>query len=532
MKLPGAFRVASLTMLGYLLGVGVMAPSVRAQQVPSAPVASAAGAVAAPGDVTPASAVLGPLWKSETGGIQLSPPVGVTTIIPKAPDQIVEFDYPGKQWTITIRRTVLPTRPTGPPPPPGPDGHVGPAPALTEWQMTQQATTLATDDLKLSLGAVKVERSEVVNGGKDNRLNIGLVALRYTLGVSRRLRQLAIVQSSALVYYFIEFNSPATDQPDDPDVVVAAATFSQMLDTLSVIDQTALKNDQDNRFFATRALETNWNDARYRMILIPERWLRIRSNGKDVGYMYAVEEPDRLAGFAAVKIGVRLRRMDHPGVQFDSETWMYVTTDSYRSHEKWTDVGFLQDNKSDKKETIYEVGAADYSDNKPVADRLPDGKPLNTSHTESLYHITVADHSALAPRPLFERPAGPQYLPQACEYLLPRLVLLREPKNYLFYTWVPSVREIMLLYCNVLPEDNVTLNGQKVAAVQVQTRIGREGPITTDFMTRDGQYLGTVAHRTGDDGSMITEEILPTDAATLVGIWGQPDLTRPGAPPR
>jgi hypothetical protein len=56
--------------------------------------------------------------------------------------------------------------------------------------------------------------------------------------------------------------------------------------------------------------------------------------------------------------------------------------------------------------------------------------------------------------------------------------------------------------------------------VPVTDRVGVEGSVTTHYMGTDGKYLGSENPDTG-----IT--VLPSDEATLLGIWKDADLTRP-----
>ena len=112
------------------------------------------------------------------------------------------------------------------------------------------------------------------------------------------------------------------------------------------------------------------------------------------------------------------------------------------------------------------------------------------------------------------------YLPQAVSHLLPRLLPLDQPKKYVFAVYVPDVRKVMHRYVDVGEEKKVDLGGATVRAIPIADRVGVEGSVTTHYMGRDGKYLGSENADTG-----IT--ILPSDEATLLGIWKDAELTRP-----
>src|SRR6185503_9737453 len=114
----------------------------------------------------------------------------------------------------------------------------------------------------------------------------------------------------------------------------------------------------------------------------------------------------------------------------------------------------------------------------------------------------------------------PYYIPQALAHLLPRLLPRWEVKGYVFASYVPDEQKVVLRYVDVLPEDEVTLAGEKVRAIPITDRLGYEGSVTTHYLSPDGKYLGSV-----NEDSKIT--ILPTDAPTLEKLWKDVNLSRP-----
>jgi hypothetical protein len=91
----------------------------------------------------------------------------------------------------------------------------------------------------------------------------------------------------------------------------------------------------------------------------------------------------------------------------------------------------------------------------------------------------------------------------------------------------------MARYVDVLKEQEVTFNGQKIRAVPIRDRITWEGPITTHYVSTDGKYLGsesTLLSRVNGQEKRSKITVVPTDAATLSKIWVDPNLTEPSKP--
>ena len=110
-------------------------------------------------------------------------------------------------------------------------------------------------------------------------------------------------------------------------------------------------------------------------------------NGKDIGYSYVVEEPEKQAGHDGVSVGIRTRTITTPPapapakkdaapatrpakVQRDSETLMWMSFD--RKHETWSTVVFTDDGKL--KDTSTEFGASDRQTNRVFDKELPVGE--------------------------------------------------------------------------------------------------------------------------------------------------------------
>src|SRR4029077_16162171 len=78
--------------------------------------------------------------------------------------------------------------------------------------------------------------------------------------------------------------------PVDPAEAQAADTFGRMLDTVRLIDRKAIKVDQDQRLYQSRAAILNWTENKLHNVLIGRQWVRIIRNGKDIGYSYITED--------------------------------------------------------------------------------------------------------------------------------------------------------------------------------------------------------------------------------------------------
>jgi hypothetical protein len=104
------------------------------------------------------------------------------------------------------------------------------------------------------------------------------------------------------------------------------------------------------------------------------------------------------------------------------------------------------------------------------------------------------------------------YLPQALGHLLPRLLPLGDARTYMFATYVNDQREVMSRYIDVQREQDATLDGRHVRAIPVIDRIGVQGSATTHYITRDGQWLGSV----NEDAKIA---VLPSDEGEIKRLW-------------
>src|SRR5206468_10462755 len=118
---------------------------------------------------------------------------------------------------------------------------------------------------------------------------------------------------------------------------------------------------QEDRYYATLALLTNLGaKGRLEGKLIPKQWFRVQRGGKDIGYIYTVEEvADAIPGDAnaalrrkkvprrpgpeGILIGTRSRMLATENTRADLQSWMFCTPD--RHQEEWSTVQLVQNMK-------------------------------------------------------------------------------------------------------------------------------------------------------------------------------------------
>ncbi|HMB95079.1 MAG TPA: hypothetical protein VKK61_03490 [Tepidisphaeraceae bacterium] len=462
--------------------------------------------------------LLGDQFESQAAGIALSPPAEAKTIRGQiGSNEVVQFIDEPKKWTIKLTRVLL--------------EEDKPLP-LTTWKDKDGKELpgmleLTSDQFKQDTPGAQMLRQDTITVGNTS---VGLMVARANLGIDTILTQRAIIRANDLQYFLLVMNSPAPrkgDVEDDAGVHLAAETFSQMVDSVKVLDQTEIKKDQDQRLLRTRELLVNLTERKLRGALQNEQWFRVIRDGQDIGYSYVVEEiardlprkgqPEHSTGPQGVLIGIRSRMLPEAAVQLDSESWLFSTFD--RKTESWSRISFAANPKTGKS-TTGELGVTRWRE-RPVADTTTGiGAQRNVSVGEE-YRLEVTKLARNVSSQPAARDLPPFYLPQAINHLLPRVVPLREPKTYLFATWVSEAGQLMYRYIDVGEEQEVALGGKRVHAVPVKDRVGLEGAVTTHYISIDGSYLGSV-----NEDSKI--EILPTDAVTLGKLWQNVNLTRPG----
>lgn len=449
---------------------------------------------------------------------------------PTSSGEIARFSREDKKWVLVFNRVEL-TADTqvrdvaGPPAQPG-------------------YLSITINKLRGGDPNADVLRNEVLDLGD---LPVGVMVATARAGDQPALLQQAIMQVTPRLYYTLTMTSPVDPGKvgDSPAAQEAALMFKAILDSIERVDRSSTKLDQDDRLYRTRGLFAQWNKTKILNILIPERYLRFKRDGKDVGYAVILEQPaeelpktgqnDVLPADSAntngFRIGVRTHTLADAGKELDVESWMYVGFD--RRHEKWTNVTIQKDPtakvEKDQSAWFREVGASDMQrervfnsnlkhDDFKEADQNKDAP--QTFREVDKYHLLVGNEGRSAVADPIRRELPPFYLPQALGVLLPRIVPLDNYTGYLFASYQSDNRQIMLRYVDVRPEATVKIDGQEIRAVGVAEHIGASGSVTTHYVTRRGQYLGSVNADT-------KLEIIPSDRSTLEGIWKTLDFTPP-----
>jgi hypothetical protein len=502
--------------------------------------------------------LLGEKYSSAAYGLEFRVPLKFVSVPRPNADTIVEFDQPEFNLRLQAWRRVLES----------------PLELTTYKDQLGQPQNgvleVTLDNIKRGAPNVEVVRDEVINVGA---VRVGMLAVRYdTATGERRLTQQAIFQAPDAdnrLYYFLDLTGPGKPAAEPKDIVnpaerLAADTFAQVVDSVVLLDRTSVAENQRQRLYGTRALFVGWASNHYqpvRSALQSEQWRRILRDGKDVGYSYIVEELDTRGApeDATVRIGVRSRLMPTPLLQWDTQTWMNASID--RKHESWSTVVRCSKHSGELLDGFSQVGTSDER-TKAVAIQPPanppalgapggvDGGPLgqgnvNIAIVRSLQVNTMHERNRLNP---LSQDTPPFYVPQAFSFLLPHLLPLNRPHQYMFATFVgpdsdlfspptlgateggqSGVGDIMSRYMDVAPVQQVNFNGQDYQAVVITDRLGLEGSPTTYYMTPQGQFIGSI--RTQTDGNKnSTIMVLPTDADTLLRLWPRPDLTRPPEP--
>ncbi len=489
--------------------------------------------------------LLGPEFTSHVHGIEFRPPADSAEIDKATPDAIVEFDrddynWQLKSWSVRLERSLPLT--------------------IHKDQFGQEQdgvmeVTLA--NIKQQMPGVEVVRNELINVG---RVRVGMLAVRYeTADHDRRFTQEAIFEAPNAdhrLYYFLDLTGPGKPLFEPEDVInpaekLAHDTFSEVVDSVVLLDRTNIVEYQRQGLYSTMGLFVLWSADRNQMIrsaLVPDQYQRIIQNGRDIGYQHIVEEyeinpksPDE----STLRIGVRSHMMPTPPEQWDTETWMVSSAD--RKHEHWETAARRSDGKGKLVDSFSQVAASD-EQTKPFAIQTPADAAngsLMPSREGLQPNVDIETHRTLEVTTTHERtqlspfrldvPAF--YIPQAFSYLLPELLPLK-PKTYMFATFVPSTPEksgvtsggnVMSRYLEVLPAQRVKFHGQEFDAIPITDKITLEGAVTTYYLSPEGKFLGSIARFT-DGEKTTTVEVVPSDSQTIQRLWNRPDLSRPDEP--
>jgi hypothetical protein len=530
-----------------LIGGMLLAQSQPAAPQPAAPAGPTTPATAP--STQPSQLLLGggkgplPLdprpFERQAAGISFRSPLGWNGLVQADRDEIVRYvsDLKKQDWTLSVTRRSFPK----------PQALMAMRDAKGELIPGIMENTLAA--LERELPGAKVLRSgDPTNIGA---LDVGMIVLRYTKNGERRLAQHAVIQANNQLFYLLAFNSPgrkdvaedknAEEKTVDPTEQQAIETFRSVLDSVKLLDLQPVRDDQVNRLFRTRSLIFNFTEKKLTGALVGERYLRIIKDGKDVGYSYVKEEATRRGGADGIYVGIHTRVMTLkdgkvlPFPREDSESQMFVSND--RRNESWSKISAWDDDGRPKTPSnpwkkVSEFGATARTEKKVLnADSYDPRRPgaqvqrgeIGDSaqpwvDTRESYSLNVQFKGTRGDLEPVVRMLPPFYLPQALGSLLPRLVPPREPKGYLFASYVSELRQVALRYVDVRPEEalprELVMATGLTRGVPIDDRIGYEGAITTHYVTVKGDYLGSVT-KTKDSHLVV----VPTDAKALLELW-------------
>lgn len=545
------------TSLALCLASGLALASAGSPVATAAPLVPAATQPAAQDDAASAD-LLGTPYENQSAGLSLRIPAGCHRIrTTGAGDDLGQFADAKRNWQLKLNR-IIRNQPT--------------ALASTPNNFNQPQAGLLDETvarLKRDLPGCKVLRSDLTNvrdGDPKVKDNVGMIAVMYAAAGTHFLTQQAIIQGNSRLFYLVALTTP------DKDERAAVETFREMLDSVRILDTSQIAQEQDERLWRTRTLMLSWTAAKLHSVLVDEQWIRILRNGKDIGYSYITEQTaagvprplrvdevrrgmsdrDLVKPGDGVLVGVRARSIDPAAdidpdlkkngpVQIDSASWLFSAPD--RRLEDWSRIIVVDTHSVDKngkpiKSQTEEFGAS----NKTTRTRLDKNKlpgtaldpkqpPVSVTEEYTLNVDTVSQSGQGDP---VDRQLPPWYIPQAIAHLLPRLVPLHaqmdefgnlKKRSYMFAVYVPDTREVMERYIDVKDEQEVTFAGRTVRAVPIEDRIGWHGSVTVHYMTPGGVYLGSENKET----HLV---MIPTDAKTLLSIWKNADLTRPGGTER
>ena len=391
--------------------------------------------VKAPGEWT--------VFSSPEAGIELKLPPGTPQVTddPNVLAAVVDLE---RKWRFELRRLPL-DRPMDLQPEEMPEG--GRRSGLLELMANSaQQSTPGSDILRKDFTPL---------GDAD----AGVYVLRFSMGISTQLQQVALIRASETLYYQVTLISPAPAGPveqleRDAGVREAVEAFKTSLNSFKVLDQTKLRQEQEQRLIRTRTLLVNITKPRLMDALQPERLVRIRKDGQDIGYSYVVEEParqipaDPLAreqidelGADGIRVGIRTR-LRRDGGWLDRETWLYATTDLREEEFRERNQLVIEGKDNIENMVIARMRARQMPQGVAVPGPGGIGQEKKFIVVDSrTLDVTFVVNGVQTAAPL-NRQLPAWYVPQAVEHLLPRLVAPWGRNHYMVAVYNPEKREV------------------------------------------------------------------------------------------
>ncbi len=514
---------------------------------------------AAPATTQPADPLLGKQFRSRADGIQFNPPAGGGIIRDLSTGDIVRFVNPTSNWDVRVKPIVL-SKPMG----------LAELSDLTADQLAQvnQAATVLTHEVRpMGINGAKVGLIEA-RYIKDNEPIFAQEAIIR----ADSWDYFAVVMSSpgqAVAAAAAQGPGAPTQVPQavapvskavDAREAEARKVFAHMVATVVVFDRKELLQEQEKRIYQTKLLWVQLDRKKLLASIQPLHFMRILKDGKDIGFVQIDERLATHGGREGIEYIVHSRvetgadqMMDAARAQMTpadaapenvvvskglaptapagaaaakatnlyTDSTYFVTFD--RKHEDWTTTTQVDQQvasqltemgNSDLIEKVALNGAAVAAQMKAVKK----GKQPPTTQPRADFKLEVSQysHGGEVGKPVKEDlpwpPRGDDfYLPQVMGQMLPRL-LPNDETQYLFATYVSNQQHVMLRYVDVGQAREVTLDDQVVRGIPISDRIGVDGIPTIHYVSRTGEWLGSV-----NEQSKLT--VLPADVKTLKAIW-------------
>lgn len=473
---------------------------------------------AAEADESPA-ARLGVRFTSLAAGLSFRPPAGgVQHRRLGMGTDIVQYLNTDEKWSLKVSRLFLetPTQLVGPEERGGLPAEMAQAkPGLLDEMVRQ---------LRIHDANTQILRKEMINVGPHDA---GVIVSRYTQGAGLWLRQQAFVKSNDQVYYVFDFNTPSGRAANDPQEVedpaerMAVGIFDAMLDSVRLLDQTPVIEDNNQRLYRTRALLVSLPKLIEKGV-VPEQYFRLVRQGKDIGWSFMAETLGQHVGRNGVFVNMasHLQADERTKVNMISE--MFCALDLKTADELWATMTLID--KDGKQEAFTEIGQSDkrikriLDESRGKLDKEDPRQP--PVRLAEVYTLDVKQRTLAGLKQVAKRDLAPYYLPQALGAMLPHVLPISEPKTYLFVSWVPSEQELIHRYLDVEAPREVELGGKKLKAAVIRDRIGLEGEPTLHYIAPDGKYLGSFNQATG-------VSVIATDAREIMRRWPEAKFVNP-----
>jgi hypothetical protein len=485
---------------------------------------------------------LGKLFRSRVAGIEFYPPAG--GLLMRQPDgsEIVRFVYNDRGWDIHVKSVPL---------------HIG--------MPLAELVRLSSRQLLESSPSAEILDQKVIDIALPGKTeSVGMIQARQNVGVDRMFTQLAFFREDDQSYYLIQMGSPtskakgAASNPPDDQETQAKDAFAEILPTVHLLDREALRAEQDQRLVNTRQLWVQVDQKKILQAIDPLHFVRIIRDGKDVGFVQYNERRATHMGRDGIEIIVRSRVMSMPADPADHSAMntgpapevsgivvpksiVDTVTSSARgditakvsnlytdstffcsferlsgyvcSHEDWLSRTQIDDQKAGQ---ISELGLSDLVEHRVLDARIisarggPAKDPVFVDRPEYSLNVSQYVRSKLMGQP-FDAKLVWFYLPQGLGQILPRL-LPGDVRQYMFATYVSSQHNVMGRYVDVGPATEADLGSQRVNAIPISDRIGIDGIPTIQYVSRSGEWLGSV----NEEAKL---QCLPATADELKAIW-------------